>query len=324
MRSQKRAFTLIELLVVIAVITVLIALLLPAVQMAREAARRSQCRNNLKQIGLALHNYHDAHLTLPPSRFAGMDFSALSYVLPELEQSSLYNSINYLIPPPSPSSSPVFHPANDTARVQIVELFICPSDLPNPMPSVGGAINYWANLGSGIVWFLPNFPPGTNVGMPAPNGVFYLNSHVQYSDIIDGSAHTAFFSERLQGDGSNGTISRREDIFLGTTIPTNPDEALQQCRQVDTGVLVNQFPFAMGAPWLHGQHNYTHVSPPNDVTCGFLSSLRQTMPPSSRHPGGVNELYGDGSVRFVGDGVDLSVWRAIGTRAGTEVVDHLY
>jgi prepilin-type processing-associated H-X9-DG protein len=253
----------------------------------------------------------------------GMEFSTLSYVLPQLEQSILYNSINYLVPPPAPSSNPVFHPANDTARVQIVEGFICPSDLPNPLPSLGGAINYWSNLGSGIVWFLPNFPPGTNVGMPAPDGVFFLNSHVRYSNIVDGAAHTAFFSERLQGDGSNGIISLREDIFLGMTTPTNPDEALEQCRQVNTSNLASQFPFTMGAPWLHGQHSYTHVSPPNDVTCGFLFSLRQTMPPSSRHPGGVNELYGDGSVRFVGNGIALPVWRGLGTRAGQEVVDNL-
>jgi prepilin-type processing-associated H-X9-DG protein len=187
---------------------------------------------------------------------------------------------------------------------------------------MGGAINYWANLGSDIVWFLPNFPPGTNVGMKPPNGMFYLNSQTRYSNIVDGTAHTALFSERIQGDGNNGIVSLRADIFMGVTIPNNPDEAMQQCRQVDTKNLAFQFPFVMGTPWLHGQHCYTHVSPPNDTTCGFLSSLRQTMPPSSWHPGGVNELYADGSVRFVENSVDLRLWRAFGTRAGEEVVDN--
>src|SRR5262245_17288884 len=123
MNQRRTAFTLIELLVVIAIIAILIALLLPAVQIAREAARRTQCRNNLKQIGLALHNYHDANRTLPPSRFGGMEYSALSYILPELERGSVFNAINYLVPPPAPGTAPVFHPANATARAYILDGF---------------------------------------------------------------------------------------------------------------------------------------------------------------------------------------------------------
>lgn len=320
MKQRRSGFTLIELLVVIAIIAVLIALLLPAVQMAREAARRTQCRNNLKQIGLALNNYHDTHQTFPPAKFSGMEYSALSYLLPELEQSTIFNSINFHVPRLPPNVAPINHPANNTARLQVVESFLCPSDFDNPLPALGGALNYWGNLGSNIV-FNPNH--AANVNMPKLDGTIFPDSGVRHRDIVDGSSHTAMFSERNQRDGSNAIVTLDSDIFLGTTVPTTPDEAMVQCRAVNKLSLVNQFPAHMGAPWLNGQHAYQHVSPPNDPSCGFNTVGRSTMTVSSRHPQGVNELYGDGSVRFIQNSIDLTLWRAIGTRAGAETVDSL-
>jgi hypothetical protein len=274
----------------------------------------------LKQIGLALNNYHDTHHTFPPARFTGMDFSALSYLLPELEQATIFNSINFHVPRLPPNVSPVNHPANVTARLQVVESFLCPSDFLNPLPSLGGALNYWGNLGSSIV-FNPNH--AANATMPKLDGTIFPDSGVRHRDIVDGSAHTAMFSERLQRDGSNAIVSLDSDIFLGTTAPTTPDQAMEQCRAVNKLNLANQFPTHMGAPWMNGQHVYQHASPPNDPSCGFNTVGRSTMTANSRHPGGVNLLCGDGAVRFMQNNVDLKLWRALGTRAAAETVDHL-
>jgi prepilin-type N-terminal cleavage/methylation domain-containing protein len=161
MSQRRRGFTLVELLVVIAIIGILVALLLPAVQAAREAARRSQCLNNLKQIGLALHNYHDTHKVLPFGQGGTADrFSALALMLPFMEQSNLHNLIDF--------KQSTTAAANNAARLTEVPLFRCPSDLRNPLPQTGGATNYMANKGSGIVW---HNAAGPNTGLPEPSGV---------------------------------------------------------------------------------------------------------------------------------------------------------
>jgi prepilin-type processing-associated H-X9-DG protein len=199
----------------------------------------------------------------------------------------------------------------------VVSGFICPSDLPSPIPSLGGQTNYMADMGSGIVW---QKPVGVNQGMPAPNGVFYGDSATRLAAITDGLSNTTFFSERVLADGNNSIVSPIADVFFSPGFPLTPDDALQQCLAVDIYDLNNQFPLFMGAPWLNGQHIYLHVSPPNSRSCGFFLALRADMPPSSRHPGGVNVLFGDGSVKFVKNSVNLQVWRALGTRAGGEVI----
>jgi prepilin-type N-terminal cleavage/methylation domain-containing protein/prepilin-type processing-associated H-X9-DG protein len=310
-RHSRSGFTLIELLVVIAIIAVLIALLLPAVQAAREAARRAQCVNNLKQIGLAMHNYVESRGALPGADmvFNVTELSALTMVLPYLEQTTVYNSVNFAFNYQDPN--------NTTAMYTIVNGFICPSDMSDPLPALGGQTNYMANMGSNIVW---QASIGPNAGMPPPNGVFHGDSATTFAAITDGLSNTTFYSERVLADGNNAIVSPIADVFFSPAFPTTPDQAMQLCQALDITDLHNQFPLFMGAPWLCGQHIFLHVTLPNSRSCGFFVALRAVMPPSSHHPGGVNVLFGDGSVKFIKDSVNLQAWRALGTRAGGEVV----
>jgi prepilin-type processing-associated H-X9-DG protein len=268
------------------------------------------CSSNLRQIGIALHNYHGDYNRFPTGQVAGTSFSAHSQLLPYLEQDHVSKLINFNLS--------CEDPANDPPRLTKVKMFRCPSDVQeSPIPARGGATNYMANKGSGVVW---TGTTGPNAGMPPANGVFFFESRLKVADVIDGTSNTAFFSERVLADGSNGIVSPLEDVFFGRTAPNTPDQALQDCRALDITNLANQFPLFMGAPWIHGQHTYQHISPPNDRSCGFFLVLRATMPPSSRHPSGVNVLMGDGAMRYVTNSIDLNIWRALGTRNGNEVV----
>ncbi len=301
-------FTLVELLVVIAIIGVLVGLLLPAVQAAREAARRMQCSNNMKHIGLGLHNYHGSYNMLPfawggtrPAS-GSPGYSALSQILSFIEQSPLHEQIDF--------SRPIIDPANDRARLTEVGMFRCPSDLPNPQPQSGGATNYMANVGNQHIWQNPTIQ----------NGPFIRATQLRFRDILDGLSTTAAYAERMVTDGSNGMISLDSDVFLGTGDPATPDEAIQMCYATDVTNLANQFPIFMGAPWINGQHVYLHVDGPNRRSCGFFPT-KATMPSSSRHIGGANVLIADGSVQFVTQSIDLQLWRAMGSRAGKETIN---
>jgi prepilin-type N-terminal cleavage/methylation domain-containing protein len=310
--SRRRSgFTLIELLVVIAIIAILIALLLPAVQQAREAARRSQCRNNLKQLGLAIHNYHDNFNCFPLADVNGTvnPVSAHARLLPAIDQSPLYNLVNFNVDHN--------HVSNDPVRLANVPTFVCPSNVDMLPSTLGGRTTYYWNAGSGIVMYDSGM-----TGQPAANGVIYHTRRIRFADVIDGLSNTAAMAEKMTGDGSNGISSPRTDTFSPGSYPNTADEALQQCNATDITNLARQGYSNVGAPWLqqyHSTNQYNHVLPPNGRSCMYPPGRISTTA-NSQHVGGVHLLLCDGSARFVSDSVDIGIWRAVGSINGSEVI----
>jgi len=311
--KKPKAFTLVELLVVVAIIGVLVGLLLPAVQAAREAARRMQCGNNLKQLGLAMHNYESAFRCLPSGR-TSLGLSPHAALTPFLEQGNTGERIDF--------SSAWNSPHNAAAAVIAVPAFVCPSDPQSQNPVGWAGTNYRFNQGTEVLWGLPpQDPADPNFGMPAPNGVFYLNSELRFRDILDGLSNTAAISEHNQGDFSNA-ITSKADTFWPQTHPTTADEAYQQCEAIDASNLAFQRVSDVGAPWIQGYHSttsYFHVMPPNKRSCMFPPGRIATTAKSS-HPGGVLLAKCDASVTFISASINLRVWRAIGTRNANESI----
>jgi prepilin-type N-terminal cleavage/methylation domain-containing protein/prepilin-type processing-associated H-X9-DG protein len=327
--GARRAFTLIELLVVIAIVGVLIALLLPAVQGAREAGRRVQCVNNLKQIGLAVHSYLESRGVLPlgqgpePSG-TWNGWSSLAMVLPYLEQGPLFNSVNFAIPDGSAPGAA----ENTTVQQAKIGGFACPSDsdrltVPEGHTSYTGCTGSRPRMNDGIT-------TGVFGGMYGPGP--FASTTVRLQEITDGTSQTVGFSERVLGIGQynngqgpdwltpSGSVVRIDDL------PPDPLKVYRLCSARDPHAAAAALSglYSAGSFWHLGcpyGTRYNHVMPPNTWSCaGEHTDWAGAHTARSRHPGAVNALLVDGSVRAIKSSISLPVWWALGTKAGGEIV----
>ena len=340
---MRHGFTLVELLVVIVVIGILLSLLLPAVQMAREAGRRAHCVNNLRQIGLALHVYHEGLGVFPtgmtkapfgdPADYRGWNgWSAVAQILPHMGQAVLFNSSNFSWNPDQGGTTDGPGPSiNRTVSTTIINSFLCPSD-----PNVGRSCNnnYHASLG-----------PTTIPNPTESAGLFARYTCYGSRDCTDGLSCTVAFAEALTGKSGAGNgyrgnmligvanTSPSAEMYMVTENPVAVAQAIRKC--VDAFKQNRNIREDRGHNWVAGRTGYTlftTVTTPNDPQfplngCRiggkdqWYSDSQQITPATSQHLGGVNVLIGDCAVRFVKDGMNRNVWWALGSRSGGELIN---
>jgi prepilin-type N-terminal cleavage/methylation domain-containing protein/prepilin-type processing-associated H-X9-DG protein len=353
MRAEtRRGFTLIELLVVIAIIAVLIALLLPAVQSAREAARRAQCTNNLKQIGLGLHNYHSTHNTFPLggtvnfTRSYGSTYtnaawgtwSAQALLLGYMDGQPLYNAANFNFVCCWGSGWNV----NSTVTLAILNVFICPSDGLSPIPTqndewTGETNNYHASVGASTDFYNPS-------GLFAESQLCY-----GVQSCTDGTSNTIAYGEALVGSNAQQAVRWRSGPVLSassalcgkpwcgvTNVSTFYNQVIADLQTCEQGFVTENGKYNQkGFRWTENLGGFTLINtvvPPSIGTYRFgWCALRgggtnsnasdgQYQNVNSNHPGGANVLFGDGSVHFLKSSIAIRTYWALGTRNGGEVI----
>lgn len=312
-----RAFTLVELLVVITIIGILIALLLPAVQAAREAARRMQCSNNLKQACLAVHNYHDQHDSLPVGSYGCCWGTWQVALLPYVEQEGLYNLYDQggKSPPPGDDNTRYYATNNQRVTTQRLSGFTCPSDKPLTTPVNGANLtkhNYAANNGNTGYFVQDGNGPADNANGVVFRGAPFLMSAaskplcVRFADITDGLSNTLMFGEVIQGQNtSDSAIDLRGFTWWG---PGAGFETFLPPNSSSPDIMVN------------AGYCQTGWDAPCDPTAYSEPNRPATLAARSRHPGGVNVGLCDGSVRFINDTIAINTWRALGSARGAEVL----
>jgi prepilin-type N-terminal cleavage/methylation domain-containing protein/prepilin-type processing-associated H-X9-DG protein len=316
-RAHRRGFTLIELLVVIAIIAILVALLLPAVQSAREAARRSQCKNSLKQIGLALHSYHETHSTMPPGFISrnvrasdpvtpsniAPGFSWGTMILPNLDQAALYGELDFARDADDPAnlllgrvSLPVFRCPSDPSE----ERFTYVDNTGSPAQVNGANLDLATANYVGII----GYSSLTNCGDPAGPGVLYRNSSVRFRDITDGTSNTILSGERSSEHRYLTHMPNKRTPANSTWYAAIPR--------------VNPRPAGMAMMAMATEHTPSlilgHVGQPGMMSGRVHNNTNHIVHFSSRHPGGAHFLLADGHVVFISETVAYDTFRYLGTR----------
>jgi prepilin-type N-terminal cleavage/methylation domain-containing protein len=333
LRTVPAGLTLVELLVVIAIIGLLMLLLLPAIQAARESARRSTCQNRLHQLGIATLNYESAWKRFPPTLYDGTDWSQHARLLPFLEQSAMWDQIEPQIKADQSANTDV---------IATVPEFLCPSDPGDGFPVEAGGNNYRANAGSsiGVVETRPVDGRKPAIEYSEQNdGMFVAGRTVLSQQVTRGLSQVALFSEMLRGDRNPQLVSEPGDWLRIPSSPATLDAVFVECasmtsRRGDALLGASNQSSIAGRDWKTGHYTttrYNHVMPPNARSCvraggrGDLDVQDRDNPvtyngtastASSSHAAGVYVVMADGSVRFVADEISIPVWREMGMRDG--------